>query len=851
MSRRVLAIAVVIALVGAIAWRCRGGESPPPPDAATAPPLTKARIKLRDLQRQQPGSVRGTVTSNQAPVAGALVCSRPSDDVDDVRCATTDAKGAYELAELRPAAYQLWATSTLGAARWPDKLTLEAGAAKAGIDFVVSSGGAELAGRVRDTHGRLVANALVHVRVDGEPLATTRTDPRGAFRVRLDGTEATVEATAEGYVDASLTTAVPATGLELVLLPEATLAGIVVEAGSKTPIADAKIYLDGTRLTSNDDGTFRARKLRPGRYKPTASSIGGYGEAKESVLLRVGSHVDGVVIEVHPVAVVAGRIVIEGTDKGSGPGPDKTGCPEGDGNVMLDRRGSRDVAFGKTILDGDVLIEGVVPGVYAVRLTCAGYLAKASYPDLVVGGTDVEDVVWPVSPGGTLAGRVRTKSGEPVTDAAVTVNAGFGHGARVRTGADGRFEAVGLPAGEVTASAIQSGYASSEETRATVSLTSVTRVELVLGDKTGSIVGTVTDRAGKPVADARVELRTTAATGGNDTSDLHGAFEIAGLDPGRYDVVVASKWQLSGTADRTLAGPVNVRVERGVAARVQLQVEREDGTITGVVVDERGAPVADVAIDVALTSPELEPRRRNFERTLAWTSPTGTFEITGIPAQPVAVRARIDGANEAVADHVQPGQQVRLVLESTGSIAGVVGDPSGASVDDITLEIEDRTQGISRRERLFHTGGAFTFRELPAGTYRLTADEDRQTSVTVTLAAGERREKVQLALRPRHTVKGRLVDAKGKPLPNYKLDVPHKEAIDRDSGRTIMTYEVESTATDARGEFLIQGIVGAEVTISAGSLAAGPDPEMIELPAIPLVGPPTIDVGDVVLPPPQ
>ena len=840
MSKRVLAIAVVIALVGAIVWRCRGGEAPPPPDAAVARPLTKARIKLRDLQRQQPGTVTGTVTSN-GPVAGALVCSRPSDDVDDVRCATTDAKGGYEL-ELRPASYQLWATA-LGFAgtALPDKLALRAGEIKHGLDFVLPLGTAELVGRVRDTHGKAVTNGLVHVRVDGDPTATTRTDLAGGFRVWVTGSDATVEATAEGYVDASLTTAVPATGVELVLLPEATLAGIVVEAGSRTPIADAKIFLDGTRLTSNDDGTFRARKLRPGRYKPTASSIGGYGEAKESVLLRVGSHVDGVVIEVHPVAVVAGRIVLEGTDQG---------CPEGDGNVMLERRGSRELAFGKTILEGDVLIEGVVPGVYAVRLDCAGYLAKASYPDLVVGGTDLEDVVWPVTSGGKLAGRVRTRSGELVADASITINAGFGHGARVRTGADGTFEAVGLPAGEVTVEAIQLGYAKSAETKATVSLTSVTRVELVLGDKTGSIVGTVTDRAGTPVADARVELRTTAETGGNDTSDLHGAFEISGLDPGSYDVVVESKWQLSGTMDRMLAGPVHVRVERGVAARVQLQIEREASTITGVVVDERGAPVADVAIDVALTSSEIEPQRRTFDRTLAWTSPTGTFEITGLPAQPVAVRARIDGANEAVADNVQPGQQVRLVLEPTGLIAGVVGDPSGASVDDITLEIEDRAQGISRRERLFHTGGAFTFRELPAGTYRVTADEDRQTSVIVTLARGERKEGIQLALRPRHAVKGRLVDAKGKPLPNYKLEVPHKEAIDREGGRTIMTYEVESSATDARGEFLIQGIVGAEVTISVGSLAAGPDPKMIELPTIPLVGPPTIDVGDLVVPPP-
>lgn len=837
--KRVLAIAVVIAIAGVILWRCRGGESPPPAiDAAVAKPLTKSRIKLRDLQRQKPGAVRGTVTAN-GPVNGALVCSRPSDDLDDVRCETTKADGSYEL-DLRPAAYELWA-SAIGFAGARLKLTLKAGESKSGIDFVLPRGAHEIAGRVRDTHGLAVANAFVHVRIAGEPIATTRTDPTGGFAVRVDGAEASIEATAEGYVDESMYTAVPATGVELVLLPEATLSGIVVEAGSRAPVADAKIYLDGTRVLSGDDGKFRATKLKPGRYKPTASSIGGYGEAAESVLLRVGSRVDGVVIEVHPVAVVAGRIAIEGSDKG---------CPEGEGNVMLDRRGSRELAFGKTVLDGEVLIEGVVPGIYAVRLACAGYLPQASYPDLVVGGTDVEDLVWSVKQGGKLAGRVRTKTGDLVADAAVTVNAGLGAGARVSTNHNGEFEATGLPAGEVTAEAGQTGYARSDEVKATVSLTSTVRVDLVLGDKTGGISGTVVDREGKLVADARVEARTgNASAGPSDDTDVHGAFEIQNVEPGFYNVVVESKWQLSSSESRTLAAPVRVRVDRGVTAKVQLLIDPESSRITGTVVDERGAPVADVAIDVALTSSEIEPRRRDYERTLAWTSATGGFEIAGIPSQPVAVRARIDGANEVVVDNVQPGQHVRMVLTSTGVISGVVSDPSGASVNDITLEVEDRAQNISRRERLFHTGGKFTFRELPAGTYRLTADEDRQTSVTVTLGNGERKEGLQLALRPRHAIKGRLVDTGNKPLPNYKIEVPHKESIEHGAkGGIVVTYEMEYSATNARGEFLIEGIVGSEVTISAGSLDGGPEPKMIEIKTIPLTGP-TIELGDVVMQP--
>ena len=145
----------------------------------------------------------------------------------------------------------------------------------------------------RDTRGRAVSGALVHVRVERVPVFTARTDAAGAFTAWVSGATASLTAMAAGYVDASTETTVPASGLELVMLPEATLSGIVVEAGSRTPVADAKVWIDGSNAPTDDDGKFRATGLRPGRYKPTVRSIGGYGEASESVLLRLGASVEG------------------------------------------------------------------------------------------------------------------------------------------------------------------------------------------------------------------------------------------------------------------------------------------------------------------------------------------------------------------------------------------------------------------------------------------------------------------------------------------------------------------------------------------------------------------------------
>jgi hypothetical protein len=846
---RAIAIAGVLIVIGIVlaARRC-GSSVEPPADASREIVITKARLKLRDLARQPVGSLGGAVTVDGKPGDGAIVCAQfADDDRDDAPRCLVVTGGRYQFLDLKPGGYLVWASyPSYAGVRWRDRdgnerVALAAGKSRSDLDFAIVQRGAEVSGRVRDTRGGAVAEALVHVRVEGDkaPSFTARTSADGTFRARVAASAAIVEATAEGYVDERVETTVPATGVEITMLPAATLAGIVIETGTRAPIADARVWVDGSQVMTGDDGTFRATKLRPGRYKPTASAIGGYGEAAESVLLRVGATVDNVVIELHPVTVVAARIVVEGTTKG---------CPEGDGNVTLERRGSRDYNIGRTTGDGDVLLEGVVPGSYAVRLHCVGYLAAGSYPDLVVGNTDVEDVVWPVTPGAKVSGRVIAKDGGPIAGAVVTVSAGF-TGGRVSTAADGTYVVGGVSPGEVTVSAAQTGYLPSPDRKVQATLAGATGIDLVL-DKAGGIEGTVLDRAGQPVAGVRITAREGSSIyGPHTTSGLRGEFSFLGLEPGTYTMVVESKWQLP-EGSRLMGKPVRAVVTREGTARVQLEIEPETGSVTGIVVGADGAPLADVAIDVALTAADVEPRKRDWELDLAWTSATGEFTVTGIPDHLLAIRARVAGANEIVADGVKLGERVRLVLKPTGTIAGVVLDPGGAPVDDVALEIEDRAQNISRRERLFYTGGRFSFRELPAGSYRITADEDRQTSVTIELADGARRTDLQLQLRPRHAIKGRLVSADRRPLANYKLEVPHKESMEKTAnGRFVVTYESEQAVTDARGEFLIEGLVGAEVTISAGDLATGGDPSMTEVKTVPLVGPPIIDLGDVLFTP--
>ena len=103
----------------------------------------------------------------------------------------------------------------------------------------------------------------------------------------------------------------------------------MVEKGTGAPVAGARVRVEGndsdedvrgTSTMSDADGNFRLTGLSPARYKPGASSPGKYGQAAESVLLGLGQTVDGIVIEVHPAAVIKGRVLL----------PDgKSPCPSG------------------------------------------------------------------------------------------------------------------------------------------------------------------------------------------------------------------------------------------------------------------------------------------------------------------------------------------------------------------------------------------------------------------------------------------------------------------------------------------------------------------------------------------
>jgi protocatechuate 3,4-dioxygenase beta subunit len=405
----------------------------------------------------RPAAIEGTVRDMAgSPIPSAHVCgsafsaSAFHDADDDVggggfrepTCATTGVDGRFRLDGLLPGPHSVIAGAPrfipgrYRDARQVTAVRLAPGETRTGIDITLQPGGVEVSGTVKDIGGGPIEGAWVRARMQARPdgaAARARSLADGSFRLWVAPGNLDLVAQADGYADGWRRSTAPAQSVEILLTPGSSLSGRVVDVGTGRAVAGARVStvlhrkdsdpdsLSGSGVVSvaDDDGRFRFTRLAPGRYKPAATSPGGYGEARESVLLGLGQSADGVVIELHPAQSVNGRVVVAGDD-----------APCAEGLVHLDEVDGARFRHETIDADGRVSFGGILPGRYRVSVTCAGIDAASAHPDVVVvADAPTAEERWVVgSTKATIRGTVRSASGPPVAHATVQVE-------RVATGA--------------------------------------------------------------------------------------------------------------------------------------------------------------------------------------------------------------------------------------------------------------------------------------------------------------------------------------------------------------------------------------------------------------------------------
>jgi len=344
----------------------------------------------------------------------------------------------------------------------------------------------------------------------------------------------------------------------------------------------------------------------------------------------------------------------------------------------------------------------------------------------------------------------------------------------------------------------------------------------------GSVEIAVTDRAGKPVAGADVELRSTLTW--HATSDARGVAQLRGVGAVRAPLAVRANGfspaavMLSASGDPALVQRVAIVLESGAP-------------IAGRVLDEAGTAVAGARVVAHQASdpfPVVDPRRDGVV-----TGADGAFQLPAIAAgtwRLVATHGDRGPATSAplTVDGTHARTGVELVMTDGGVVRGVVRDREGAPVGsaDVHVVVRGYVEWRARRQAFTDGDGRFAITALPRRAADVVAAHDASgASAIASVDLGAKREhEVALVLDVTGAITGTVVDRAGAPIgdaqviaePEWTGGVADREAW--------VVRGIQETITDQAGAFRFAGLPDASYRVRAARPGASEAAQMLAQP---------------------
>lgn len=329
---------------------------------------------------------------------------------------------------------------------------------------------------------------------------------------------------------------------------------------------------------------------------------------------------------------------------------------------------------------------------------------------------------------------------------------------------------------------------------------------------------------GAPLEDVEVTFRTSPEPGAPDVypggtrtcrTAMDGRFTLGGLVVGPHTVALAARGFLRKVAPQEVPGP-------------PLAGSLEPGrSISGRVLDEDGAPVADARVRVDLRTLTEGVREEILEPGAA-TDEDGRYEVRGLPEWSTyrllvshedyavgwrdEVRLERDADVSSVDLRLARGRTVRgrVFDEAGGAVVGAVVE---VGVDNCGIDISYPDflvlSGVERNVTTTGAGGEYGVEHLAAGCYEISAAAEGLIPGTDHIAGWNApfprnvevlaTREVDLYLRTPRSVGGRVTDPDGLPLQGVKVQA-------RDGGQD---------ETDARGAFVLEGLAHPTVDLTA------------------------------------
>lgn len=294
----------------------------------------------------------------------------------------------------------------------------------------------------------------------------------------------------------------------------------------------------------------------------------------------------------------------------------------------------------------------------------------------------------------------------------------------VKTAADGVATLSPVAPGWIAVQVTAAGYAPGHSFTQVGSAGATGTVKVTL-HKGVSVSGRVVDEGGAPIAKARVSTASIwDLPGVSDPilTDDKGEFTFPALAPGSHTLVATD-----GEHAPARSAPVTVADRPVRNVKITMQA---GGVLAGTVVDDANKPVPFATVRVGGDGQQMwlvDARQATSDRT-------GHFELRGLARTKLKVRAESDVAASAIASvdltATREHEDLRLVLDVKGTIAGIVVDDAGQPVTEVQVNAfpdilggnEDSAISLAGMSSASTDGaGHFTIRGLPDGAYRLRA----------------------------------------------------------------------------------------------------------------------------------